>query len=346
MTVTRPVDSQRPDSAILPAAPHARRTWVALIAVLLIAVAGSILIGSRTISIGDTWEAITGDGAAHAIIQTRIARTVLGMCVGAALGIAGALLQGLTRNPLADPGILGINAGAALAIVIAMTVFQLSSLTGYVWFAFVGAGCAMALVHGLAAIGYQGPTPVKIAIAGAAFTAAAMSATSGILITHRDSIDAFRLWQVGTLGGRGLAVLSYGAPFLIIGVALALLSVRSLNALALGTDLARGMGRTIWRDQLAIGLAVILLAGTATALAGPIAFIGLIIPHAVRSTAGPDYARIVPLSIGYGAALAVIADTAGRIVLPPTEVQVGIMAAVVGVPAFFWVVRRGRIGGL
>lgn len=318
-----------------------------VVVVLGVVCAASLLVGSRGLAPTDALAALLdGDHPVHGVVAARLARTVLGLAVGAALGLAGALLQGLTRNPLADPGILGVNAGASFAMVLAISVFGVSALTGYVWFAFVGAAVAMVLVHAIAAFGRDGATPMKLAIAGAALTAAVTSWTSGILLTDKQTVDVFRLWQVGTVGGRGYDVLLIGLPFLVVGAVLALACSRTLNALALGDDLARGLGRRVWLDRLVIGVAVVLLAGAATALAGPIVFVGLIVPHAVRAVAGPDYARVLPLSLAAGSALVVAADTVGRVVLPPTEVQVGIMTAVLGAPVFLWLVRRGRTGSL
>lgn len=320
---------------------------VIVVVVLGVVCAASLFVGSRGLAPTDALAALLdGDHPVHGVVAARLARTVLGLAVGAALGLAGALLQGLTRNPLADPGILGVNAGASFAMVLAISVFGVSALTGYVWFAFVGAAVAMVLVHAIAAFGRDGATPMKLAIAGAALTAAVTSWTSGILLTDKQTVDVFRLWQVGTVGGRGYDVLLIGLPFLVVGAVLALACSRTLNALALGDDLARGLGRRVWLDRLVIGVAVVLLAGAATALAGPIAFVGLIVPHAVRAVAGPDYARVLPLSLAAGSALVVAADTVGRVVLPPTEVQVGIMTAVLGAPVFLWLVRRGRTGSL
>jgi len=202
------------------------------------------------------------------------------------------------------------------------------------------------LVHAIAALGRDGATPVKLAIAGAALTAAVSSWTSGILLIDRKTMETFRFWQVGTVGGRNLDILLTGLPFLVLGAVLALTGARLLNALALGKDLARGLGRRTTVDGLVIGLAVVLLAGGATALAGPIAFVGLLVPHAVRLVLGSDYSVILPFSAVVGALFVVVADTLGRIVLPPAEVQVGIMTAAVGVPAFLVLVRRGRMGSL
>jgi iron complex transport system permease protein len=282
----------------------------------------------------------------HGIADARLGRTALALAVGAALGLSGAIMQGLTRNPLADPGILGINAGASFAMVLAMSAFGVSTLTGFLWFAFAGATAAMVAVHAIASFGRDGATPMKLAIAGAALTAALSSWTSGVLLTDRQTMETFRFWQVGTVGGRDLDILLTGLPLLVVGMVVALGCARLLNTLALGDDLARGLGRRTVRDRLVLGGAVVLLAGGATALAGPIAFVGLIVPHGVRAVVGSDYAKVLPYSIAYGAVLVVAADVIGRVVLPPTEVQVGIMTAVVGVPVFLWLVRRGRMGTL
>jgi iron complex transport system permease protein len=310
----------------------------ALVAAVVVAGALSLLVGSRTISPAAIWDATH---PAHFIVDARVARTLMALAVGGALGLAGALLQGLTRNPLADPGILGINAGASFAMVLAISAFGVSSLAGYLWFAFAGAGVATVAVHAVAGLGRDGATPMKLAIAGAALTAALTSWTSAVLLTDRRTLETFRFWQVGTVGGRSLEVLSAGLPFLAAGVALALAGMRVLDVLALGDDVARGLGRRTARDRLLLGLAVVLLAGTATALAGPVAFVGLIVPHAVRAVLGPGSRRLLPFSLGYGAVLTVLADTLGRVVLPPTEVQVGIMTAVVGVPVLLGLIRRG-----
>jgi iron complex transport system permease protein len=316
---------------------------VVLLGALVVVSVASVLIGSRWIPVTTIFDP---SDPLHAIVTTRIDRTLLGLVIGGALGMVGALMQGLTRNPLADSGILGINAGAAFAMVLAISAFGVSDLGTYVWFAFAGAAAAMVLVHAVASLGRDGATPMKIAIAGAALTAALGSWTQGILLTDRKTIESFRMWQVGTVGGRDSEVLLLGLPFLVVGALLGFASIRSLNALALGDDLARGLGRRVAVDRAVIGLAVVLLAGAATALAGPIAFVGLIVPHAVRAVVGPDYRQVLPLSLGYGAVLTVAADVVGRVVLPPSEVQVGIMTAVIGVPVFLGLVRRGRLGAL
>ena len=311
----------------------------ALVAAVVVASVASVTIGSRLVPL----DAVADPGhPLRAIVDARIERTLLGLAVGAALGLAGACMQGLTRNPLADPGILGINAGACLAMVLALSVLGVSELSSFVWFAFLGAAVAGVVVHLVASLGREGATPVKLAIAGAAVTAAVTSWTSGVLLIDRNTMETFRYWQVGTLGGRDLDVLQLGLPFLAVGVLLALSGARVLDALALGDDLARSLGRRTAVDRIVLGVAIVLLAGTATALAGPIAFVGLLAPHAVRAVVGNAHVVLLPLSALAGAALVVAADTLGRVVLPPAEVQVGIMAAFVGVPFFLALVRRGR----
>ena len=317
------------------------RTVAVVIAALLVATVLSVLVGSRPVP---PVALLDENHPLHAVAAARVPRTLVALVVGAALGLAGAGLQGLTRNPLADPGILGINAGASFAMVLGMGLLGVSTLDGFLVLAFLGAALAMVLVHAIASLGREGATPGRITIAGAAITAALTSWTTAALLVDRQTMEAFRFWQVGTVGGRDLTVLGTVLPFLVLGALLVALSARRLDTLALGEDLATGLGaRLVW-SRLVVGAACALLAGGATALAGPIAFVGLLVPHAARSLAGPSYLGVLPLSAGLGAALVALADTLGRVVLPPTEVQVGIMTALVGLPAFVWLLRRGRWG--
>jgi iron complex transport system permease protein len=338
VSVLDPIASARSAAAGRSSTVTAAATLVA--AVVAVSVV-SVLVGSRAVP---PTALLDADHPLHPIHSARLARTALGLAVGAALALAGGRMQGLTRNPLADPGILGINAGASFAMVLGLSFFGVSGLHGYLWFAFIGAAVAAVAVHTIASFGRDGATPVKLAIAGAALTAALASWTSGVLLADRQTMQVFRFWAVGTVGGRGYDVLLTGLPFLVIGAVLALAAARGLNTLALGDDLARGLGRRTAVDRVVVGAAIVLLAGTATALAGPIAFVGLIVPHGVRAFVGSDYTRILPLSAGGGAVLVVAADTLGRVVLPPAEVQVGIMTALAGVPVFVWLVRRRRMG--
>ena len=322
---------------------------VGVLVVLAAGVAASLLVGSRSLSPAVVWAALVHPDAADAdaaIVRARLTRTLIALAAGAALGLAGGCTQGLTRNPLGDPGILGINAGAALGVVTALSVLGVTAPSHYAWFAVLGAAVSAVLVHAIAGLGRDGATPVKLAVAGAATTAGLTSWTTAVLVTDLETLETFRFWQVGTVAGRGLDVLMPVLPFLGAGTVLALTGARLLNVLALGDDLARGLGRRAGLDRLVVGLAVVLLAGGATAVAGPLAFVGLVAPHLARILLGPDYTRILPASLGLGAALVLVADVVGRVVLPPAEVQVGIMTAVVGVPVFFALIRRGRMGSL
>jgi iron complex transport system permease protein len=316
---------------------------VVLAVVLAAGTVASVLVGSHTVP----WTALLDTGAAdHAVAAARLARTCVALAAGAALGLGGACLQGLTRNAIADPGILGINAGASFAMIVAIAFLGLSELSAYLWFAFLGAALTALLVHVVASAGPGGATPLTLVVTGAALTAALSSWTSAVLLTDRATMETFRFWAVGTVGGRGYDVLLTVLPFLLVGAVVALAGARALDSLALGDDVAAGLGRHPARDRTLVGVAVVLLAGGATALTGPIAFVGLVVPHIARSLAGPGHVRLLPLSAGYGAALTVLADTVGRVVLPPTEVQVGIMTAVLGVPVFIMLVRRTRVGEL
>ncbi len=328
---------------------HAPALTALLLTLLVVAVVASIALGSKPIGIGDVVQVITGHGDAvgdRGIIEARVARTAVGCLVGAALAVAGAAMQGLTRNPLADPGLLGVNAGAALAVVVAIAVFGVGSLTGYVWWAMVGAGLAAVLVHALAGLAGGGVTPLRLTLAGAAVTAGLASWSSGLLVSSRQSFDSFRFWQVGAIGGRGLDLVVTVLPFFAVGLGVVLLAVRRLDALALGDDLARGLGENLVLARATVAVGVAVLCGAATALAGPVGFLGFVVPHAARFVVGPDHRRVIPVCLVGGPTLLLLADTVGRLVAPPSEVQAGIMTAVVGVPFFVLLVRRGRMASL
>ena len=324
--------------------------WLLVVVVVLAAVcAASLAIGARGLSLATVWQALaqfdpaSGD---HAVVHARIPRTVLGLLAGSALGLAGAAMQGVARNPLADPGILGLNAGAALAVVTGIYVFGISTLTGYIWFAFIGAAAAAVVVYAVASMGRDGATPVKLALAGAALSAGLFSLMNVILVSSQDTLDRFRFWQVGSIGGRDWSVLLPALPFLAIGAVIILAGGRILNSLALGDDIARGLGQNVALTRGITGLGIVLLCGAATALAGPIGFVGLVVPHAVRSLTGPDYRWILPFSLVSAPVLLITADVIGRVVLLPGEVPAGIMTALVGAPIFVWLIRRGKGAGL
>ncbi|MEO3934784.1 iron chelate uptake ABC transporter family permease subunit [Micrococcaceae bacterium Sec7.4] len=344
----RPAPETRTTVTIRARGPRA--LWLlAAVVVLVLVTAASLAIGARGLDLGTVWQALTRFDPAsgdHAVVHARIPRTVLGLLAGGALGLAGAAMQGVARNPLADPGIIGINAGAALAVVTGIYVFGVSSLTGYIWFAFVGAAAAAVVVYLIASLGRDGATPVKLALAGAALSAGLFSLMNVILVSSRDTLDRFRFWQVGGIAGRDWSVILPALPFLLLGAAIVLATGRILNNLALGDDLARGLGQRVGLTRGVTALGIVLLCGSATALAGPIGFVGLVIPHAVRFLTGPDYRWILPFSLVLAPALLLTADVIGRVILLPGEVPAGIMTALVGAPVFVWLVRRSKGAGL
>lgn len=327
-----------------------RASWLLVVVVVLFVLAGlSLAVGARGLPLATIWQAITAFDPAngdHAVVLARIPRTVLGLVVGAALGLAGAAMQGVARNPLADPGIMGVNAGAALAVVTGIYVFGVSGFSGYIWFAFVGAAVAAVVVYLIASMGRDGATPVKLALAGAALSAGLYSLMNVILVSSQDTFDRFRFWQVGGVASRDWSVVLPGLPFLAVGALIVLFSGRILNSLALGDDIARGLGQRVGLVRASSALGIVLLCGTATALAGPIGFVGLVIPHAVRFLTGPDYRWILPFSLVAAPVLLLGADIIGRVILLPGEVPAGIMTALVGAPVFVWLVRRGKGAGL
>lgn len=341
--------SEKPPGAAVPARGPRALWLLAAVVVLALVTLASFAIGARGLAPDTVWQALTrfdpADGD-HAVVHARIPRTVLGLLAGAALGLAGAAMQGVARNPLADPGIIGINAGAALAVVTGIYIFGVSSLTGYIWFAFVGAAAAAVVVYLIASLGRDGATPVKLALAGAALSAGLFSLMNVILVSSRDTLDRFRFWQVGGIAGRDWSVILPGLPFLLLGAVIVLATGRILNNLALGDDLARGLGQRVGLARGITALGIVLLCGSATALAGPIGFVGLIIPHAVRFLTGPDYRWILPFSLVLAPALLLTADVIGRVILLPGEVPAGIMTALVGAPVFVWLVRRSKGAGL
>ena len=324
--------------------------WLPAAVVVLVLLAGtSLAVGARDVPLGTVWQALTAFDPAngdHAVVHARIPRTVLGLLAGGALGLAGAAMQGVARNPLADPGIIGVNAGAALAVVAGIYLFGVTTFTGYIWFAFAGGAAAAVVVYLIASLGREGATPVKLALAGAALSAGLSSLMNVILVSSQDTLDRFRFWQVGGIAGRDWPVLLPGLPFLAAGALVVLLAGRTLNSLALGDDVARGLGQRVGLSRAVVALGVVLLCGTATALAGPIGFVGLVIPHAVRFLTGPDYRWILPLSMVAAPALLLGADIVGRVVLLPGEIPAGIMTALIGAPVFVWLVRRGKGAGL
>ncbi|MFE4451946.1 FecCD family ABC transporter permease [Streptomyces sp. NPDC056796] len=316
------------------------------VAVLLLTVLASLAVGSGDVSLGDVLKGLFDPDLAvkgQLIVQeVRIPRTVAGLLAGAALGLAGTVMQGVARNPLADPQLLGVNAGASVAVVCAISFFGFTAATQYIWFGFLGALVAALLVYGVGSLGREGATPVKLALAGAATSAVLTSVTSAVLLQDRDSYDRFRFWQLGALTARDADVLRQVSPFIAAGVVLALLLGPQLNALSLGDDLARGLGQRVGLARLTSALAVVLLCGAATVVAGPIGFVGLAVPHAARLITGPDYRWVLPYSMVLAPVMLLVADIAGRVIAPPGEIQVGVVTAAIGCVPFIWLVRRRK----
>ncbi|MEM9541685.1 MAG: iron ABC transporter permease [Cyanobacteria bacterium P01_E01_bin.42] len=302
----------------------------------------SVALGVADIGLGEIYQALTvPDGSTeHLIIRTvRIPRSITASVVGASVAVAGAIMQGLTRNPLADPGILGINAGAALAVVISVFLFGTSSLSVYAWFALVGAAISAIAVYSLGSLGRGGLTPLNLTIAGAALSALVSSFTSGLMIVSQRTLEEIRFWLAGSVAGRDLELIVQVLPYLIVGLVLGFAIGKQLTLLSLGEDVARGLGqKTAWVKGFG-AVSIILLAGGSVAIAGPIGFLGLIVPHIVRFWAGTDYRWILPYSALVGAILLLLADIVARLIVQPLELPVGIVMPLLGAPFFIYLTR-------
>ena len=323
---------------------RARIVLVCVIAILIVAVLLSLGVGARAIAPADVLQALTApdaDNPDHTVILSqRVPRTVIGLLAGAALALAGTVMQGLTRNPLADPGLFGVNAGAAVAVLAAVTVLGIATPTGFVWFAFAGAAAAAVIVALIGSRGPDGGNPAKLALTGAAVTAGLTAVTLMILTTDRQALDVYRYWSVGGLTARGLdAVAAVIAP-IAVGLVLAGLCARGLDLMALGEDTATGLGHNVARTRGLGILAIVLLCGGATAIAGPIVFLGLLVPHLLRALVGSDYRRLLMIGAPAGAAVLLLSDVMGRLIAPPGEVQAGLVVAFVGAPLLIWLVLR------
>lgn len=321
--------------------------WVTLtlVVALAAAIAASVVFGSRAVSWGDIAAALSGhiEGFDQAAVAARLPRTALAVVAGAALAVSGAVMQGVTRNPLADPGILGVNMGASLAVVVGLAYFGLTAARSIVWVAIVGAAFTAVLVYVIGSLGRGGATPLKLALAGAATSAVLASFVTAVLLPRNDIAGNARSWQIGGVGGATFERIGQMVPFLIVGFVICLLAARWLNALALGDEIAAGLGERVWLIRGVCALGAVILAGATTAIAGPIGFVGLVVPHAIRLLAGVDYRWLVPLSALAGGLLLTVADILGRIAARPSEVQVGIVTAIIGAPVFIWIVRRQKV---
>ncbi len=325
----------------------ARSLWLLVgLGVLLVLCILSICFGVRSVSIDDVFAALAGqDGTlAQAAIIKRIPRTVLAILVGAALALSGATMQAVTRNPIADPGILGVSNGASLAVVIGLAFLGLADAPSQMLLAVIGAAVAATFVYTVGSLGRGGATPLKLALAGAATSAAFASLISAIMLPRVDLLQAFQSWQIGGVGGAEWPRIAITAPVLALGALICFVSARGMNSLALGDDMAKGLGEHVFRTRLMSALGAVILAGAATAIAGPIGFVGLVIPHVCRMLIGTDHRWLLPFSAMAGAALLLASDIVGRVISPSSEeIQVGIITAIIGAPFFIWIVRRQKV---
>ncbi|MBO1901565.1 iron chelate uptake ABC transporter family permease subunit [Leucobacter weissii] len=333
------------------ARPGAVRASAIVLSLLLLGVAIllSLSFGSKHIPLGETWSLLLHpDDTAESLVlhELRLPRTLLAIVVGAALGIAGGLMQSLTRNPLADPGVLGINAGASLAVVLAVALTGVSGIGFYLWFAFAGAALASAGVYALGSSGRNAATPVRLALAGVAISAALQALTNTVILGDQVAYNEFRYWVSGSLEGRLIPILLVILPFVIVGVLLALLLAPALNALALGVDTGRSLGVRVTRTRVGAMVAITLLCGAATAAVGPIGFVGLAVPFASRLLVGSDQRWVTITSAILGPAWLLIADVLARVVVAPEEVPAGVIAALLGAPVFIAIVRSRRLAAL
>ncbi|MFF5955299.1 FecCD family ABC transporter permease [Streptomyces luteogriseus] len=333
--------------------PARRRRAVGLgilVALLVIAVVMSLAVGARALTPTEVWHGLFADPESdrrlteiRLIVETvRVPRTVLGIVAGVALGVGGALIQGYTRNPIADTGLLGVNTGASFAVVSVIAVFGFSDPFQYVWFAFAGAAVAGIVVFGLASIGRGAGNPLTLALAGQGITVFLMAMTTAVALSNQASLNALRFWNAGSLAGVGFDVIWTVTAFIGVGLVLALTTLPSLNLLNLGDDVARGLGVNIALSRTVGITAITLLAGAATAACGPIAFLGLMVAHVARYLTGPDYRWLVPYAGLLGAVVLLLCDIVGRLVVRPGELDAGVLVALLGAPFFAVLVWRGK----
>ncbi|MEO2073837.1 MAG: iron ABC transporter permease [Bacillus sp. (in: firmicutes)] len=321
--------------------------WVGLITailLMLLLMCASVILGYTDTSWQTAIESYTNYNGSneHIIIQTvRFPRALIASAVGASLAIAGVLMQTLTKNPLASPGIFGINAGAGFAVVVAITVFSVTDLQAFNGLAFLGAAVAAVSVYAIGSFGREGLTPMKLTLAGAAMSAMFSSFTQGLLVVDEAALEQVLFWLAGSVQGRKLETLYSVLPYIGIGWLGAVLISGKMNILSMGEDVAKGLGLNTGLVKVAIGVIVILLAGGSVAVAGPIGFVGIVVPHITRSIIGIDHRWVIPLSAILGAILLLAADIAARYILMPSEVPVGVMTAVIGTPFFIFIARRG-----
>ncbi|CAG7644116.1 putative siderophore transport system permease protein YfiZ [Paenibacillus solanacearum] len=321
--------------------------WTGLFAailLLLVAMAGSVMLGVTNYSWSTVLSSYTAfDGSnSHLIIQTsRVPRALIAAIVGGSLAVAGSLMQAITRNPLASPSIFGVNAGAAFAIVLAVSFFDMSGLTAFTWIAFTGAAVSAGGVYFLGSIGRDGLTPIKITLAGSALTAFFSSLTQGILLGNGKAFDQVLFWLVGSVAGRTMEMLQAVLPYMAVALVAAMFLSPHINIMALGDDVAKGLGQKTILIKALAAVVIVALAGGSVAVAGPVVFVGIIVPHMARFLVGGDYRWILPYCVVLGALLLVSADLGARFIAMPKEVPVGVTTALIGVPFFVYIARKG-----
>ncbi len=318
---------------------------VAFVIVLLLLCLLSVALGTREVTWEEIISALQGNlnTVGEAAVAMRIPRTVLAVIAGAALGLSGTVMQGITRNPLADPGILGVNIGAAFFVVVGLAWLGMNQIQTYVWMAILGAALTAAFVYTIGSMGRGGATPLKLALAGAATSAALSCFTIAVVLPRNDIAGGARSWQIGGVGGATFETMRLVWPFLLVGLVITAFSARKLNSLALGDELAAGLGENVVLARSVAGLGAVLLCGATTAICGPIGFVGLVVPHCCRLFVGVDHRWLLPFSAVGGASLLLLADIMGRIISRPSELSVGVVTAFIGAPFFIWIVRRQRV---
>ncbi|MCH1627476.1 FecCD family ABC transporter permease [Ferdinandcohnia quinoae] len=316
---------------------------------LIVTIIASLVLGARVVSYQELMDGLlyqNQDSYGAIVVQKRISRTIFSMCCGVALGIAGVLMQSVTRNPLADPSILGVNTGAALFVICGITFFNITTASQYIWLASIGAALTAVFVFGIGSMGRGGATPIKLVLAGAATSAALSSVVTAIMLPSSYAMDQFRFWQVGSVGSGSWDSIMIFIPFLLFGMVIAFVSAPALNALALGDEAATGLGvRPGVLRVFAISAGVI-LCGVTTALAGPIGFIGLLATHAMRLVIGPDLRFLIPMSALAGAIILTFSDVVGRLIGSPGELEVGIITAFIGAPILILLAKKSKVRSL
>ena len=345
--MTSAATTTSPGAAKLRRPASVRVLWllIGVVAIVILSIL-SVAFGVRAVSMADILAAFGGhdDTIEQAAIIKRMPRTVLAILVGAALALSGTTMQAVTRNPIADPGILGVTTGASLAVVVGIAFFGISGAYSYMFLAIVGAALAAVFVYAVGSLGHGGATPLKLALAGAATAAAMGSLISAIMLPRVDLLPVFQAWQVGGVGGAEWPRIAITAPALAIGALICVACSRGMNSLALGDDMAAGLGENVFRTRLISALGAVILAGAATAIAGPIGFVGLVVPHFCRMIIGTDHRWLLPFSALAGSVLLLSSDIIGRVIAPSSEeIQVGIITAVIGAPFFIWIVRRQKV---